>query len=109
MYVFNLIHQIILIKIHLAQDRQCVIDGLPLPVVQFYLVPGSTGDWRAHAATFGKVPPKKQTIFGFKLHLLVTLGGLILDFELASANVSDLDIALKCCANTPRCRVSFIR
>ena len=49
-----------------------MIDSLPLPVVQFHLVPfaSSTGDWKANGSTFGKVPSKKQTIFGYKLHLL---------------------------------------
>ena len=82
-------------SLDIAQDRQCVIDSLPLPVVQFYLVPGSTGDWRAYEATYGKVPSKKQTIFGFKLHLLITLGGLILDFELAPAHVTDLEVGFE--------------
>ncbi len=76
MYAFNLIRKVILKSLDIAQDQQCVIDSLPLPVVQFYLVPGSTGDWRAFEATYGKVPSKKQTIFGFKLHLLITLGGV---------------------------------
>lgn len=95
MYAFNLIRQVTLKSLDLAQDRQCVIDSLPLPVVQFYLVPGSTGDWRAFQAAYGKVPSKKQTIFGFKLHLLITLGGLILDFELAPANVYDLEVGFE--------------
>jgi hypothetical protein len=95
MLAFNLIRQVILKHLDLALDEQGVIDSLPLPVVQFYLVPGSTGDWRAYGATFGKVPSKKQTIFGFKLHLLITLGGLILDFELAPAHVSDLEVGFE--------------
>lgn len=95
MYAFNLMRKVILRSLDLAQDRQCVIDSLPLPVVQFYLVPGSTGDWRAFEATYGKVPSKKQTIFGFKLHLLITLGGLILDFELAPANIYDLEVGFE--------------
>ena len=33
-----------------------------------------------------------MTIFGFKLHMLITIGGLILDFELAPASVGDLAI-----------------
>jgi hypothetical protein len=92
MQAFNLIRQIVLGYLDLAQDHQTVIDSLPIPVVQFHLVPCSTGDWPAHGATFGKVPAKKQTIFGFKLHLLVTLGGVILDFELAPANAGDLEV-----------------
>lgn len=92
MQAFNLIRQTVLQWMDLAQDPQCVIDSLPVPVVQFYLVPGSTGDWKAHGATFGKVPSRKQTIFGYKLHLLITLGGVILDFELAPANLTDLEV-----------------
>jgi hypothetical protein len=48
----------------LAQDHQCLIDSLPVPVLQFYLVPGSTGDWKAFGATYGRVSSKKETIFG---------------------------------------------
>ena len=93
---FNLVRRVVLQMLDLAQDRQCVIDSIPIPVVQFYLVPSSTGDWRAYGATFGKVPSRNnETIFGFKLHLLITLGGLILDFELAPANVTDLEIGFE--------------
>lgn len=86
----NALRQWLLRRLDVAQERQCAIDSLPLPVVQFHLVPGCSREWACHGAAFGKVPSKKQTIFGYKLHLLVTLGGVILDFELAPANVSDL-------------------
>ena len=95
MQAFNLIRQVILSYLDLTYDGQCVVDSLPVPVVQFYLVPASTGDWAAYGAAFGKVPSKKQTIFGYKLHLLVTLGGVILDFELAPANASDLEVGFE--------------
>ena len=95
MFIINLIRRTILSWLDLAQDRQCLIDSLPVPVLQFYLVPSSTGDWKAHGARFGKVPSKSQTIFCYKLHLLVTLGGVILDFELASANESDLTVGFE--------------
>lgn len=87
MHAFNLIRlirRVVLSWLDVAQDRQCVIDSLPVPVVQFHLVPGSTGDWAAYGATFG-----------YKLHLLVTLGGVILDFELAPANASDLEVGVE--------------
>lgn len=88
---FNLVRQAVLHKLDLSLDPYCVIDSLPVEVVQFHLVPSSTGDWRGYGATFGKVPSKNnQTIFGYKLHLLITLGGLILDFELAPAHETDL-------------------
>ncbi len=95
MLAFNLIRRNVLQILDLAQERQGVIDSLPIPVVQFYLVPGSTGDWKAHGATYGKVPSRSETIFGYKLHLLITVGGVILDFELAPANATDLEIGFE--------------
>lgn len=95
MGAINLIRQVVLQRLDVSQDRQCAIDSLPIPVVQFHLVPGSTGDWPTHGATFGKVSSKKLTIFGYKLHLLITLGGVILDFALAPANEGDLAVGLE--------------
>lgn len=97
MRAFNLIRRVVLHCLDVAHDRQCVLDSLPLPVVQFHLVPSSasTGEWKASGSTFGKVPSKKQTIFGYKLHLLIALNGVILDFELAPANESDLKVGFE--------------
>lgn len=95
MQAVNLIRRAVLQMLDLSADRECAIDSLPIPVVQFHLVPGSRGDWQAHGATFGKVSSKKVTIFGYKLHLLVTLSGVVLDFELAPANEPDLAVGLE--------------
>jgi hypothetical protein len=96
MGAFNLIRRVVLHSLQIASDRQCIIDSLPVPVVQFYLVPATRGgDWKAYQATFGKVSSKKQTLFGYKLHLLITFTGLILDFELAPANQLDLAVGLE--------------
>jgi transposase len=94
MHAINAIRQAVLHLLDLAEDRQCVIDSLPVPVIQFHLVPGAAGKatWQSHGAAFGKVPTKKQTIFGYKLHLLVTLNGVIRDFVLAPANASDVSV-----------------
>lgn len=94
MQVINLIRQTLLAQMDIAQDRHCVIDSLPVPVVHFHLAPSSTGEWAAYGADFGKVPTKKQTIFGYKLHLLITMGGVILDFELAGASIDEREIAM---------------
>ena len=90
----NELRRLVLALLDLAQDRQAAIDSLPVPVLHFHLVPSSpaTGLWRSWGAAFGKVSSKKQTIFGYKLHLLVTLNGVILDFELAPANLNDLPV-----------------
>jgi len=86
------------------ETRQCrglIMDGqdhmVSRPFPKFHnleLVPSAAGtaSWRAAGATFGKVPTKKQTIFGYKLHLLVTLGGVIRDFILAPASASDVAV-----------------
>lgn len=88
------IRRAILAVLDVARDRQCAIDSLPLPVMAFHLVPAApaAATWRSHGADFGKVPTKKQTIFGYKLHLLVTLGGVIRDFALAPASASDVAV-----------------
>lgn len=92
MLAINLIRKILIEHLDLSRDGHCVIDSLPVPAVAFHLVPSSSGDWAAHGARFGKVPSKKETIFGYKLHLLITLNGVILDFELAPANATDLKV-----------------
>jgi len=93
MGAINQLRQMVLRLLDVTQDGQCVIDSLPVPVVQFHLVPSSTGDWAAHGATFGRCATKKQIIYGYRLHLLITLGGAIVDFELTSANADDRDAA----------------
>ncbi len=93
-HALNALRRLVLAALDVAQDRQCAIDSLPVPVLQFHRVPAasSAATWRAAGAAFGTVPTKKQTIFGYKLHLLVTLGGVIRDFVLAPASASDVTV-----------------
>jgi hypothetical protein len=90
----NELRRLLLGVLDLAQDRQVVLDSLPVPVVNFHLVPRghARARWQAAGAAFGKVASKKITIFGFRLYLLVTLNGLILDFVLAPANLPELQV-----------------
>jgi len=88
----NLVRQIVLQSLDLAEDGQCVIDSLPVPVMGFHLVPGGSREWAANGATYGRCASKNQTIFGYKLHCLMTLGGVIVDFVLATANESDIAV-----------------
>jgi Transposase DDE domain len=91
MQAINLIRQVIVRSLDLSQDNQCLIDSVPIPALQFHLVPSSNADWKAFDATYGKAITKKQTFFGYRLHLLITMSGLILDFELTPANATDLE------------------
>lgn len=94
MLALNEVRRLLLTRLDLAEDRQCAIDSLPVPVMHFHLVPSSQAisRWKAQGAAFGKVASKQQTIFGYKLHLLVTLTGLIRDFTLAPANELDVTV-----------------
>ena len=60
--------------------------------LQFHLVPASSNDWACYGADYSRVESRKQTLFVYKLHLLVTASGVILDFELASASETDLSV-----------------
>jgi hypothetical protein len=69
----------------------CAIDSVPVPAVGF---PHARHDHRWYGeAEYGRVASKKQTIYGFKLHPLVSACGLILDFALVAANEADGTLA----------------
>lgn len=87
----NRVRQLVLTVLDLALDRQCALDSLPVPVIQFHLVPRSpaAASWRAAGARFGWVASKRQRFFGYKLQLLITLNGVILDVVLAAANTDE--------------------
>jgi hypothetical protein len=71
-----------------AEGRDlAVIDSVPVPVVGYHHAAGEHRWWGE--ADFGRVPSKKQRIYGFKLHLLISHSGLLLDFALAPANHND--------------------
>ena len=89
------IRQRLLALLDYAEDRYLVIDSLPVPVINFHLVPGaaSAREWRNAGADYGRVTTKKETIFGYKLHLVVTLTGVIRNFSLAAASEHDSALA----------------
>lgn len=70
-----------------AERALGVIDSVPVPVVGFHHA-RDRHRWLGEA-TYGVVPSKKQTIYGFKLHLLIGQCGLLLDFALAPAHHRD--------------------
>jgi hypothetical protein len=92
MGAMNALRRIARDLLDVASDRQCAIDCLPVPVVGFHLVPGASREWAVHGAQYGRVDSKKTTIYGYKLHLVVTLGGVILNYVLAPANACELEV-----------------
>jgi len=85
----------VLAALDLACDRQCVVDSLPVPVMHYHLVPGANnaGNWRSWGADVGWIASKTQHLFGYRLHLLVTLGGVIRDYVLAPASAHEVAVA----------------
>lgn len=90
MQFFNLVRQQVVRSLDLIDDGQMVIDSLPVPVVEFHLAPASKAAWAVHGADYGRCASKKKMIYGYKLHLLMTLSGLIVDYALAPASLTDL-------------------
>ncbi len=58
MRIINEMRRLMLARMALFWDEQCVIDSLPIPVVQFHLAPQSCGDWPVHGANYGVVSSK---------------------------------------------------
>jgi hypothetical protein len=65
----------------------CLIDSLPIPVVGFHHARGDHAWWGW--ASYGYNATKKQTFYGFKLHVVTTADGIIVDFALAPAHLTD--------------------
>jgi hypothetical protein len=72
----------------LTEQLYRIIDSIPIPVCKFGRARFHKA-FRGHGATFGKCPSKKETYLGYKLHLVVTLEGLVTDYVLKSANIDD--------------------
>lgn len=69
----------------------CAIDSVPVPVLGFHHA-RHDHRWYGEAA-YGRVASKQQTVCGFKLHLLISASGLILDFALVAANAAASTLA----------------
>lgn len=89
---FNLVRRVVLSMLDVAAESSCIIDSLPVPVVRFHLAPRATREWAAYGARYGTISTKREKIYGYKLHLLSTMGGVILDYILAPANETELHV-----------------
>jgi hypothetical protein len=59
----------------------------------FHLAPQRRRDWDAQDATFGSGAAKQMGSLGYRLHRIVTLGGVIRDVALTAAHVDERDVA----------------
>lgn len=84
------LQQDLLSRLEWADDRILLLDSVPLAVVSRAYAAHASSDWRVHEASYGYSHTKRLPFFGYRLHLLVTYGGVILDWVLTSAAVSDV-------------------
>lgn len=103
---FALLRQAFVRQLDLVAEQICIIDSLPLPVVAFQHAPRAGKEWRMHDAGYGWAASKKLSFYGYRLHLLTTRQGLILDWALASAPVRDLPMAVELLA--PRSHLTVL-
>ena len=65
-----------------------IVDSMPIPVCKFGRAKFHK-TFRGYGAAYGKCPSKKETYFGYKLHLLITLDGFVTDFVITPSNIDD--------------------
>jgi hypothetical protein len=65
-----------------------VVDSIPIPVCKFGRAHFHR-TFKGHGATYGRCAAKKETYFGYKLHLLITLDGFITDFLMTPSKIDD--------------------
>ncbi len=77
-----------------------VVDSMPLPVVAFARAVGAS-HWKAAGAAYGKDLTLKATFLGYRLHLMVSPGGVIRALVLAPANLDDRQVLHELLAASP--------
>ena len=68
-----------------------VVDSAPIETVCF--VRSQSGKASIPEAAYGYIPSKKRHFFGFRLHLLTTDQGAVVDFVLSAADVGERAVA----------------
>lgn len=86
--VTELIREKLTSSFPIPQSRYYIIDSFPLPVCKFGRA-RYCRLFRTDGANYGKCPSKKETYFGFKVHVLITLEGYITAFEITPASIDD--------------------
>lgn len=69
-------------------DDVFIVDSFPLEVCKFGRA-HFCKSFRSDGATYSRNPSKKQTYFGFKVHVITNSAGAIKAFEITPANVDD--------------------
>lgn len=82
------LRQKLLSAFFMPSSRFFAIDSFPLAVCKFGRTRYSR-TFRSNGTDYRKCPSKKETYFGYKVHVLITLEGFITTFEVTPASVDD--------------------
>lgn len=72
----------------IPSSQYFVIASFP-PVVCKFGRARYCSSFHGHGADYGKCPSKKETYFGYKVHVMITLEGYITTFEITPASTDD--------------------
>lgn len=86
----ELIRENLISVFSVSDNKYFIVDSFPLPVCKFGRA-RYCRSFRTDGAAYGKCASKKETYFGYKVHALLTLEGVITSFEITPASVDDRD------------------
>lgn len=84
------LHRFLLSQWTWADDPLLLLDSIPVAVVSRAHAAHANFDWVSHQASYGYSHTKRLPFFGYWLHVLMTSGGVILDWVLVSARIADV-------------------
>jgi IS5 family transposase len=77
-------------KLDFTEDNLRISDSFPLPVCEFGRAKFAK-TFKGENANYGYCASKKETYFGYKVHMLCTANGYITDFLISQASADDRD------------------
>ena len=92
-YIKQLLQKHIAKELGALEDDTHIADGFPMPICNFgraYFSRLFKG-----VATYGYCAAKKQTYYGFKGHLMISMNGVITGISVAPANIDERKVALE--------------
>jgi hypothetical protein len=95
------LHQFLLRQLAWAQEPLLLLDSVPLAVVSRARGKRGSSDWRVHDADYGYSHTKRLPFFGYRLHVLATCSGVILDWVLTNPKIADVAAADDLLQRTP--------
>jgi hypothetical protein len=95
------LHQFVLRQLAWANEPLLLLDSVPLAVVSRARGRRGSNDWRLHDADYGYSHTKRLPFFGYRLHVLATCSGVILDWVLTNPKIADVAAADDLLQRTP--------